>query len=183
MRWETLFADLEAQLEARLAGELREEIAESTRVEQARQTLDERLTGYRGLPVSLRLCGSAEVSGVVGPVGSDYLCLEDSSNRWLIRRAAVQSLILPTRRGGHPAVLVRTKFAAVIRALLRDRTPVGVYGMDGRSLGEGTLQQAAEDFLVLGVHPRDEYARGRSIQAQVLIPYSAVAWIVTQAIE
>lgn len=181
MRWESLFADLESQLESKLAEDLREEIAESTRVEKARQKFTEKLVGYRGSLVTLQLPAARELKGNLGPVGSDYLCLEDSSTRWLIRRAAVQAVVLPQRQIAQPRMMARTRLGAVIRALVRDRQPVQIFGMDSSSLGEGTLEQAAEDFLVLGIHPRDEYARARSVQRRVMIPYEAVAWIATQS--
>lgn len=177
MRWETLFADLESQLQAQQAAELREEIAESTRVERARQVLSERLAGYQGMAVTVRLAGRSELCGTLGPVGPDYMCLEDATQQWLIRRIAIQSIVVPAQGTGQGAEPARTRWGAVVRALLRDRNRVQVYGLDGQSLGEGTVRQAAEDFLELALHPRDEYARTRTVQGHVIIPYQGVGWM------
>lgn len=182
MRWETLFADLESQLEAQRAEELREEIAESVRVERARQYLNDRLAGYRGQVLTIRVGGSQEITGALGPVGEDYLCVEDPTSRWLVRRAALQAVVLPHQRA-EVGRLARTKFPSVVRALVRDRQPLAVYGLQGNALGEGTLEQAAADFLVLGIHPRDEFARTRTVQARLLIPYETVAWISIKSLE
>lgn len=182
MRWESLFADLESQLQAQLAEDLRAEIAESVRVEQARQTLAERLLTCQGRPLSLRLAGGEELTARLGPVGNDYLCLEESATRWLIRAAAVQTVALPPKPSAHSETvkLAAARFAAVLRALLRDRNPVQVHGIDGQLLGEGTLLQAAQDFIVLGTHARDEYARPRSITSELLIPHTALGWLMLE---
>lgn len=177
MRWESLFADLEAQLESEQAAQLREEIAESIRVEKARAQLIEQLLGYQESTLSLRLLGDQEVTGRLGPVGADYLCLEEGATRWLIRLIALQSVLVPPSPAFQMRSATKVKLGAVIRAMLRDRQWVRIFGTDGRLLGEGTLEQAAQDFLTLGIHPRDEYARPRSLQGRLIIPYRAIAWI------
>ncbi|WP_431709664.1 hypothetical protein [Glutamicibacter uratoxydans] len=180
MRWESLFADLEAQLESKLAEDLREEIAESIRIEKARQRLSDRLLGLVGKNLAFRLSGAQEVTGRVGPVGQDYLCLEEAAVNWLIRLESVRSIALADQTLSPNGTLSQVKFGAVVRAMLRDRQAVQVFALDGALLGEGILQQAAEDFLVLGIHPRDEFARPRNLQGRVLIPYRAVGWITGQ---
>lgn len=177
MRWEALFADLESQLDAQLAEDLREEIAESLRVERARQTLSDRLLAWCGRQMSVRLAGGQEAYGILGPIGEGYLCLEGESSRWLIRHSALRSLPLESERTADAASLASAKFPAVVRALSRDRHPIAAFDVSGHGLGEGTIEQAGADFLILGIHPRDEFARPRSVQARLLVPYSSLGWI------
>ena len=69
------------------------------------------------------------------------------------------------------------KFSTVLRGLLRDRARCHVFGRAGTSLAEGTLTQVAKDFLVILVHPRDEFARAQQASAQLLIPLDAIGWV------
>ena len=64
MRWEALFADLEAQLEAARSAELSADVAELTRAERATVELSSRLRSAHGQVLTVR-SGPARVTGTV----------------------------------------------------------------------------------------------------------------------
>lgn len=180
MRWDSLFDDLEAQLAEQSRAQLRDEIAENIRVERATAELLPTLTRFHGHELSLRLAGGTELRATLGPCAADYICLETDRTQWIIRSAAVETFSLP--QGRAPVAERRSpggsmKFSTVLRGLLRDRARCHVFGRAGTSLAEGTLTQVAKDFLVILVHPRDEFARAQQASAQLLIPLDAIGWV------
>ena len=64
MRWEALFADLEAQADAEAAAELAAEVGERTRIEAAALHLVDRLRPAQGHPLVVATVG-ATVPGVL----------------------------------------------------------------------------------------------------------------------
>ncbi|MFJ2144172.1 MULTISPECIES: hypothetical protein [unclassified Arthrobacter] len=180
MRWDSLFDDLEAQLAEQSRAQLREEIAENIRVERATAELLPTLMRFYGHELSLRLAGGSELRAKLGPCATDYICLETEQAQWVIRSGAIESFALPPRRA--PAVERRApgrsvKFSSVLRGLLRDRARCHVFGRAGSSMAEGTLTQVAKDFLIILVHPRDEFARAQQASTQLLIPLDAIGWV------
>lgn len=182
MRWDSLFNDLEAQLEEQEHAQLREEIAENTRIERATAELLPTLFGCHGLEMTLRLAGGTEVRAQLGPCANDYICMENARSQWVIRRPAIQSIALPARSRpapGHSTESRTAPFATVVRGLLRDRARCSIYGLHGAELATGTLMQVAKDFVRIAVHPSDEYARPERISAQLLIPVESIGWVET----
>ena len=81
MRWQQLFADLEAQLEAQEVRELALEVADRTRRERALLGMPERLLGHRGRALQLRLLGGQVLAGEVVDVGLDWCLLAEEGGR------------------------------------------------------------------------------------------------------
>jgi hypothetical protein len=180
MRWDSLFDDLEAQLNEQSQAQLREEIAENIRIERATAELLPTLVRFSGHEIALRLSGGTELRAKLGPCAADYICLETEHSQWVIRCSAIQALALPPgkvpiadQHGAGRSV----KFSSVLRGLLRDRARCQIFSRDGISLAEGTLAQVAKDFLMILVHPRDEYARSQQVSTQLLIPLEAIGWV------
>src|SRR6476660_6099916 len=93
MRWQQLFADLQAQFEAEEAAAERAESASRARAEIGSVTLAQRLGGALGSPVSLRCGAAGSVAGVLADVGVDWLLLEDDRGRSsLVATAAVRAV-------------------------------------------------------------------------------------------
>src|SRR5689334_23047710 len=93
MRWQQLFADLQAQFEAEEEAVQRAESASRTRAEVGAVGLADRLRGALGLPLSLGCGGAGTVSGVLVEVGPDWLLVEDDGARsCLVALAAVRSV-------------------------------------------------------------------------------------------
>src|SRR4051812_701873 len=91
MRWQQLFADLQAQMEEAEAAEERSESASRARAEIGAVRLAERLRGAQGAFLALGCGGAGRVTGRLVEVGADWLLLEDEQARsCLVATAAVR---------------------------------------------------------------------------------------------
>ena len=176
MRWERLFEDLEGQLEAAAAAELAGEVAERTRIELGRLRFADRLMAEVGEAVALGLQGGASVEGR----------LERASEQWVVLRQGVQPALIPlgaviavsglgiTAAEQRSAVLRRLSLASVLRAVARDRSPVRIDLVSGRSVS-GTVDAVGADHLDLAEHPADEPRRPAAVRRVLTVPFPAVA--------
>lgn len=176
MRWDGLFADLEAQLAQGQWQDTEAEAAEMTRGERAGITLADRLRAARGSAVQLRLCGGERLEMTVATVGESWLGGTDPGGGLLVSLEAVHAVEGPLDMADpeHSAGRRRLGIGSAYRTLSRARAGVVVMGRDGRSLGEGTIDRVGRDHFDLAVHPRDEHRRGRSVRGLRVIPFSAV---------
>src|SRR3954449_9754412 len=165
MRWEQLFADLEAQAaeqeaaaeqaeeasraraaygRLRRAGERAEE-ASRARAEYGRLRLADRLRGAAGQRLSLSCRGAGELSGRLVDVGVDWLLLVDTQARELLVAAdavtAVAGLVAVTAPAGEQGeVARRLDLRRALRGLARDRATVSCLLEDGATL-TGTVDR------------------------------------------
>ena len=84
MRWEDLFADLEAQLASAHQQGVEEEAAEQARAEYSRVRLTDRLRLRQGEPVRALLTGAVPLEGRVRTVGAGWVVLEDRGTEHLM---------------------------------------------------------------------------------------------------
>ena len=96
MRWESLFADMEAQLAAARLADVRADVAELARAERASITLAARARASVGRPVRVLVGGSDVVEGELIDAAPEWLLLATSP----VRRALVP---LACRGGGRRA--------------------------------------------------------------------------------
>ncbi len=175
MRWEALFADLEAQFEAEAARDKASEIQEFVRIERARQTLVQRLARHLGTRVEVQLLGAERLGGLLSSLGKDWLMLRHGGTEELV---PFQALACWSGRdaGRNPEPGERrVGFSQALRVLVRDRARVAVGGTDGQQLASGTLDQVGQDFVEVALHERDEFRRGPAVHGRFVIPFSAVA--------
>ena len=153
VRWEQLFADLEAQLSAARADEARAELSELVRAERATVRLVDRLRGTCGRPVRVHVGDlpgelGAVVAGDLVEVGAGWLLvLEQAARQALVPFAAVQAL---EGVAAHSAPAVgeverRLGLGTVLRALARDRAEVQVQ-TSGRTV-VGRIDRVGADHL------------------------------------
>lgn len=181
MRWEQLFADMEAQLAAAGQQALEEEAADQARAEYSRVRLAERLRARQGEPVRALLTGAVPVEGRIRGLGAGWVCLEDRGIEHLVPLAAAlwwESL----GRGWDPdsgPVQLRLGLAHALRALARARTRVRVRVAGGGPLGEldGTVDGVGADFFDLALHPDDDYRRRGSVIALRTVPFPALVCV------
>ncbi len=128
MRWETLFEDLESQLEAVHAADRAAEVAERTRTERASVTLDARFRAARGSRLVLRLRDGETVSGELVDLAHQWLLLADGARRLLVPTAAVGWVGGLGRHAatGGGQVMRRLTMGHALRALARDRVHVRI---------------------------------------------------------
>ncbi|RBY91796.1 hypothetical protein DQ244_10970 [Blastococcus sp. TBT05-19] len=175
MRWQQLFADLQAQFEAAEDAEARAEWASRARAEMGAVRLADRLGGSVGAHLTLTCRGAGRVSGVLAETGSDWLLLTDDRGRdQLVSVAAVRAVgglgrlsAMPEEEG---SVRARLDLRRALRGLARDRSAVQVVLDDGTAL-TGTVDRVGADYVELAEHAADEPRRSgavRSVQAVVI---------------
>jgi hypothetical protein len=175
MRWEALFADMEAQLDAARAAELAAEVADLTRAERATVALAGRLRAAHGTHLTLRVAGGEAVAGTVLEVAEQWLLLADGPRRALVPVAAVQVLAdLPvaTRPSGHAQVSRRLGLGHALRALARDRAVVRLTADGVEAVGR--LDRVGADHVDLTVGAEGSRPRPGAVGTAWTVPLGAI---------
>ncbi len=181
MRWEQLFADLEAQLAAAEDADFDVEVADRVRSEVARLAVADRLRAARGLPLRLDLLGGTAVSGVLAVIGPDWLLVyEYSGGEALVLLSALAAVRGLPRIGAQPAtrgrVAARIGLAHSLRQLARDRLPVVLTLVDGTSVA-GTVDRVGADHVEVAEHPGADVRRSREVSSLRLVPTAVLACV------
>ena len=185
MRWQQLFADLQAQFEEEAAAPERAEAASRARAEIGALGLGDRLRGAVGMRLSLTCGAAGQVSGTLVHTGPDWLLLEDDLGRdVLVAISAVRAVAGLGRRTAAPEdagpVRARMDLRRALRGLARDRAVVQVVLDDGAALA-GTLDRIGADYAELAEHPVDTPRRAEAVQGVRAVVLSAVALVRTVA--
>lgn len=170
VRWETLFADLEARLDAAQAQERLADVAERTRAERAAVLLADRWRAATGAELTLRLRGGEAVRGEV----------VDAAASWVLLRGARQHLVpaaaVVTVAGLPPAVAApagtvarRLGLGHALRAVARDRSVVHVVTVGGAV--DGRVDAVGADHVDVALAYADS---GRPTGAVVTVPFDAL---------
>lgn len=177
MRWDALFADLEARWDAEGRAERDAEVADRTRREHASIELLTRLAGHQG-EVRVRVAAGVFLEGLVLDVGKDWVLLEIPLRRRqaLIPMSAVRAIEGLGRRSVSARTARRFGWGYAVRALARDRAVVQITDLDG-TVVTGTIDIVGADYLELAAHPLDEARRSAAVRTTVVIPSVAVALI------
>ena len=183
MRWEQLFADLEAQL---AEGEVAAELAEGSsraRAEYGQVLLVDRLRGSPGRQLRLSCRGTADLVGRLVDVGVDWLLLADDQQREvLVSAAAVCSVSglgpVTAPPAGDGEVARRLDLRRALRGLTRDRAAVSCLLEDGAVLA-GTVDRVGADFVELAEHPLDQPRRRAAVTSVRAVPLRAVVAVRT----
>ena len=178
MRWESLFADLDGQLEAALAEEHAAEVADRSRREVARLHLADRAELAAGAQLSASVSGAGVVAGRL---------LRSGPGWWLLAAEGGEALICTDAVGwvsGLPALAAEPDTASqvdrrlglgyVLRAVARDRAGVTVVLQDGSAV-TGTIDRVGADFVDLAEHAPGEWRRPGSVRGARTLPFSAMA--------
>lgn len=136
MRWQRLFADLQAEFDEAAAAAERSEDASRRRVETGAVRLVDRLAGALDRPLTLRCSGVGDVTGVLVEVGADWLLLTDESRRDVLVATSTVQTVAGLGRATAPAedpgpVRARLDLRRALRGLARDRSVVQVVLDDG----------------------------------------------------
>jgi hypothetical protein len=175
MRWERLFADLEAQLAAAEDADFSSEVADRSRRELALVQLADRMRASTGR-TQVRLDGGESLYGVVAGSGADWVLLADDGAETLVPLAAVawvRDLPMQSDGPGSP-VTGRLGLGHALRALARDRAETTVLLRTAERL-TGTLDRVGADFVDLAEHPLGEPRRAGAVTSTRTIPFSALA--------
>lgn len=164
MRWEQLFADLEAQADADETGAWRAEVAARERSERASVVWRSRVAAAHGSRVRVVLVDGARLEGEVRDGADDWMLLSDDEDReHVIVAAAVDALWgLPPAGAARGVVERRVSLGHILRRLARDRVRVVVSTRSGPRVGR--IAWVGADHVELA-EPGD---------AQATVPWAAI---------
>lgn len=178
MRWDDLFADLEAQADALAVAERAAEVDERARVEFGAVAVGDRLGAALGLPVRLDLLGDTAIAGTVARVGADWLLLDEGHGREaLVVTSTIRTASglprhsVPPGAGG--AVRARLTLRSALRGVARDRSGARLHTVDGAVI-EATLDRVGADFVEAARHAAGEARRRAEVRDVVLVPFTAL---------
>ena len=199
MRWDSLFDDLESQLEREISAEEVDLGAEEERLRLGRLSIRDRLVALQdatprdsALRLGISLCGGDRV--IVRPemIGRDWFSadLMDEARRerrCIIPLASVAGISLPASQasgslagGGedataHPALSARLGLTFVLRDLCRRRKSLEILTAAG-SL-HGTIDRVGRDHLDLAIHELGSPRRASNVTELRLVPLAAVIMV------
>ena len=173
MRWDDLFADLEAQAELLARRDRADEVGERSRIEMGRVVGLDRLRPAVGATISLAVLGGEQVDGVLRKVGAEWLLVEEQQGREAV--VPLTSVLTVAGLGRWVAdpdsvgvVESRLGLRSALRGLARDRAAVRVHLIDGNEL-DGTIDRVGADFFELARHARGELRRRTDVQKVQLV--------------
>jgi hypothetical protein len=179
MRWDALFADLEAQAEALTTAERAVEVEERARIEAGRIRLLDRLQPSIGRPVRLRCLGAGAIAGVVRRVGADWVLLDEDAGREAL--VAIDALLsvsglarLSAPPGAQSVVGSRLGLRHALRGIARDRSAVRISDLSGVTV-DGTIDRLGADVIEVAEHPPGEARRPADVRDVVVMPLAALA--------
>jgi hypothetical protein len=180
MRWDQLFADLNAEFEAGLQAELEAEIAERARAEFSRIDLLDRLRAATGRSVTISVDGAGTLVATVGQVGAGWALLEAGGVEILLNAAAIVS-VAGLSNGGAQAlpshsVESRLGLGFVLRGLARDRSRIIAQLRDGDALG-GSVDRVGADAVDIAEHPPGESYRVSARGVVRSVPFAAISLV------
>ena len=176
VRWDSLFADLEAQLAA--AAESPGALDGLVRAEVARTELADRLRAHLGAPVGLRLLDGQWLRGLLLEAAPQWALLSDgeggAGRQVLVPLTALERVSGLSRAVAAPAGVVerRLGLGPALRALARDRLGVSLLLVSGGVTG--TIDRVGADHVDLAVHPAGEARRPELVSEVVAVPFAAL---------
>jgi hypothetical protein len=192
MRWESLFDDLEGQLEQELDAEELELRAEEERLRIGRMSLRDRIVAAAGPDrsevLALSLTDGSAVELRMTAHGRDWIAGEAVGE--LARRGPVvvpiqaiaavglhDSQVQQSLAAGAtaPPLADRLGLAFVLRTVCRRRTPVELMLTDGRL--HGTLDRVGRDHLDLAVHEPGTQRRRDEVRQLRIVPFAQLVLV------
>lgn len=178
MRWDSLFADLQAQAEALSTAERSAEIEDRTRFEIGRVSVHDRLAAVLNSEVRLRCLGDLWIAGRLRRSHPEWLLIEqDGVREALVLTAGIVSIAGLSRSATTPgdgsAVQARLGARHALRGVVRDRSAVRMHLADGTALA-ATLDRVGADFIDCATHAEGEARRRGEVREVLTVPFSAL---------
>ena len=176
MRWEALFADLEAQLAAAGNAELESEIADRQRGEVAGLEFTARLRAQRGrvLRVHAGIPGGP-LRGELGTLGAGWFLLESAAASHVVPVDAVHMVEGMDRYADSSVPAVQLRLAAALRGLARDRYPVDLHLRGAAQAQHGSIDRVGRDYLEFAVVEPGEPRRRANVASVAVVPLARIA--------
>lgn len=174
MRWQDLFADLEAQLVAEQRREVQAEVADRTRRERAEVTVLDRAARSVGRTVTV-VTAAGVVRGLLEDLGKDWLLVQEHGRHAaLLPMSGVTAIVgLAPRSDDDRGLGRRFGVGVALRAIARDRASVAIHDIAG-GLATGTIDRVGADHLDLAEHPADAVRRTTALTGHRVIPFAAI---------
>lgn len=178
MRWDGLFADLEAQAVALSVAERSAEIEDRTRSETGRLCLADRLRAGVGSDLRLTCLAGVSIMGQLRRVHPEWLLFDESAGREaLVALATVMGVTglgrLSAISGRESVIDARLGLRHALRTIARDRSALRMYLVDATVL-DGTLDRVGADFMEIARHPAGEARRHGEVRDVVVVPIAAL---------
>lgn len=175
MRWDALFADLEAAAEGVERLEYEAEVVEQARAEYAAVHLADRLRAHLGRSIICHLVDGARLEGIVGEIGPQWVLLQVAHGQVLVPVAALAAVEGLTGAATPPDGELgrRIGLGVVLRGLAVRRVPVRL-ALSGGGLVAGTVDRVGADHLELAVHAPEVPRRSAAVIAVRLVPFAAL---------
>jgi hypothetical protein len=177
VRWDLLFADLEALAEATERSAFDADVADRGRAERAALALADRLRGHLDRVLTFRLLDGDRVRARLVDVGADWVLLDDGASV-VLPMGAVAGVEGLSRQAATTteALAGRVTLGVVLRRLCRDRSPVRLGLLDGAVL-TGTIDRVGTDHLDLAQHPADEPRRPGAVRGVLVVRLAALGQV------
>lgn len=187
MRWDDLFADLDARFEEIADEQMLAELADRQRAAVGQVGMVQRFAGALGGPVRVRTATGHVVTGTMVQAGPDWLLLgQHASRELLIATRWVTAVEGVLRTTGLPPSDLESRFdlRLALRGVARDRSPVTVT-VPGSAAGQGesgteltgTIDRVGRDFIELAQHAPWEARRAPDVRSVALVPLAAVIMV------
>ncbi len=178
MRWDELFADLEAQAAALARAELAGEVDERTRGEVGTLSLLDRVRAAVDTPLRWHVQGGLTITGAVTRVGPDWVLVDELDGREAVvvlahvlrLRGLARYSAVPDSLG---AVDSRLGLRHALRGIARDRSTARVHLIDGTVL-DATLDRIGADFVEVATHAAGEVRRRGEVREIETVPLGAI---------
>jgi hypothetical protein len=184
VRWEQLFAELEARFDELADAQMMAELADRQRLAAGSVGMVQRFAGAVGATLRIRTQDGPVVGGQLREVGPDWLLLgQQGPGELLVALRAVTGVEGLAATTGPPlsALAMRMDLRLALRGLARDRSPVlvTVAGAGGSPEGRssdlsGTIDRVGADFVELAQHAVWEPRRAMSVRSVALVPLAAI---------
>lgn len=175
MRWQDLFADLEAQLRHAELREQEVEVSDRTRRERASVSWTDRMAASIGADLQLTT-PVGPLRGRLDDLGKDWLLLADprGSGATVVPTDAVLTVAGATRGADADRGLGRRfGIGVALRAISRDRAVVQVQERSGSQV-IGTIDVVGADYLEIAEHPADVPRRDGAVTRRRLVTFAAI---------
>ena len=197
MRWDSLFDDLESQLEREISAEEVDLDAEEERLRLSRLSVRDRLVGLQGatpagceLRIGVTLCNGDRVVALPVMIGRDWFSADvfsesGRSRQVIVPLGSVAGVSLPPPQAhaslvgpgdiAHPSLSARLGLPFILRDLCRRRRSIEVVTVAGAV--SGTIDRVGRDHLDLALHEPGSPRRASEVSEIRLVPLAAVILI------
>lgn len=175
MRWDALFADLEAEADEARRLEHEAEVADQVRAEYAAVRIADRVRAHHGRSLACRLTDGQRFDGEVLDVGAQWVLLQVVSRQVVVPLTAIAGIdgLAPGAVPPESEVHRRIGLAVMFRGLAVRRVPVTL-ALSGDGQVPGTVDRVGADHLDLAVHAPDVPRRVCAVTGVRLVPFAAV---------